>query len=420
MMKTEPKAILRGVVDEIIKECDPYTCVRESIEKLAKLKNFEQMILIAIGKAAWRMAKAAKDSLRERIKTGIVVTKYGHSEGNLDGVEIFEAGHPIPDENSLRATKKILEITSNLSEKDLVLFLVSGGGSSLFELPQDGVGIEDIQKLTVQLLKSGAGIVEINSIRKRLSKVKGGRFAQHVYPARIVSLVLSDVLGDRLDTIASGPAYPDGTTTDQVLEILERYDVEISAQLLNVLLQETTKELSNVETYIVGNVQKACEVARNSLERFGFNVIVLTTQLSCEAREAGRFFAAIAKEISNYDRPIKKPAAVIAGGETVVHVTGSGNGGRNQELALAFAIEVDGMKGVTLCSFGTDGTDGPTDAAGGIVDGDTCEKIRKTGYSPQQLLDNNDSHTALKLAGDLLVTGPTGTNVNDIMMLIVE
>ncbi|ODN31020.1 glycerate kinase type-2 family protein [Fervidobacterium thailandense] len=419
-MRADLKTILRAIVDEIIKESDPYTCVREYVEKIPVLKNGDQIILVAIGKAAWRMAKAAKDSLKERIKTGIVVTKYGHSEGDIEGLQIYEAGHPIPDENSLIATKRILEVTSNLSEKDLVLFLVSGGGSSLFELPQDGICIEDIQKLTTQLLKSGASIVEINTVRKRLSKVKGGRFAQHVYPARIVSLVLSDVLGDRLDTIASGPAYPDSTTTEQVLEIIKRYNLKISKELMNLLLQETPKELPNVETYIVGNVQKACKVARDFLERLGLNVIVLTTQLSCEAREAGRFLAAIAKEIRNHDRPVKKPAAVIVGGETVVRVTSSGKGGRNQELALAFAVEVDGMDNLALCSFGTDGTDGPTDAAGGIVDGNTCEKIRKAGYSPQRLLDDNDSYTALKLADDLLVTGPTGTNVNDVVILIVE
>ncbi|MFN4268852.1 MAG: glycerate kinase, partial [Fervidobacterium pennivorans] len=265
-----------------------------------------------------------------------------------------------------------------------------------------------------------ANIVEINTIRKHLSKVKGGRFAQHVYPAKVLSLVLSDVLGDRLDTIASGPAYPDSSTSQQAIDVIEKYKLKVSNDILNALKEETPKELPNIETYIIGSVKVSCDKAMEKARELGFNTIILTTQLNCEAKEAGRFLAAIGKEILENNRPIPKPAAVILGGETVVHVKGNGKGGRNQELALSFAIEIEGLEKIALCSFGTDGTDGPTDAAGGIVDGQTCEKIRKAGYSPEKLLENNDSYNALKIANDLLITGPTGTNVNDLIVMLVE
>jgi len=317
------------------------------------------------------------------------------------------------------ATKRALELTNSLKEDDIVLFLISGGGSALFEMPVDGVSLEDIQKLTEALLKSGANIVEINTVRKHLSKVKGGRFAQHVYPAKIVSLVLSDVLGNRLDSIASGPAYPDGTTSQQAIDVLRKYNIMVSEKILNALAQETPKELSNVETFIIGSVKVACENAEKFASQLGYNTFVLTTTLDCEAKEAGKFLASIAKEIKNSDRPVKKPAAIILGGETVVKVKGSGKGGRNQELALSFALAIEGLENIVLCSFGTDGTDGPTDAAGGIVDGQTAQKIRKAGLSPESFLENNDSYNALKIAGDLLITGPTGTNVNDLIVLLV-
>lgn len=408
---------LKAIINEVINEVLPDKAVKN---KLKELNVQSEVILVSIGKAAWRMANAAKEVLGDRIKKGIVITKYKHSEGPIEGIEIYEAGHPTPDENTIKATKRALEITSNLSENDTVLFLVSGGGSALFEMPKDGISLSEMQDLTNQLLKSGANIVEINTIRKHLSKVKGGRFAQHVYPAKVLSLVLSDVLGDRLDTIASGPAYPDSSTSQQAIDVIEKYKLKVSNDILNALKEETPKELPNIETYIIGSVKVSCDKAMEKAREFGFNTIILTTQLNCEAKEAGRFLAAIGKEILENNRPIPKPAAVILGGEAVVHVKGNGKGGRNQELALSFAIEIEGLEKIALCSFGTDGTDGPTDAAGGIVDGQTCEKIRKAGYSPEKLLENNDSYNALKIANDLLITGPTGTNVNDLIVMLVE
>ncbi len=413
------KEHMKLIIEKIISTSKPDKSVEKTLNDILSKQELNNITLIAIGKAAWRMAKAAKDTLKDKIKSGIVITKYNHSEGEIEGIEIYEAGHPVPDENTIRATQRVLDMTKNLSEKDTVLFFVSGGGSALFEIPADGITLEEIQDLTNQLLKSGANIIEINTIRKHLSKVKGGRFAQHVYPAKVISLILSDVLGDRLDSIASGPAYPDSSTSQQALEIIKKYNIKVSEKIIEALKNETPKELTNVESHIIGSVKIACETAKNTAEELGYNTILLTTNLSCEAREAGKFLASIAKEILENDRPVKKPCAVILGGETVVHVKGTGKGGRNQELALSFAIEIEGMENVTLCSFGTDGTDGPTDAAGGIVDGETCQKIRQAGYSPEVFLENNDAYNALKISGDLLITGSTGTNVNDVIVMLI-
>lgn len=414
-LKSDLSKIVAGVISSVL----PDTAVKGKIDEILKERQLNDIVLVAIGKAAWRMASAAKEVLGNRISKGIVITKYSHSEGDIEGIEIYETGHPVPDENTILATKRALEMTSNLSSNQIVLFLISGGGSALFELPKDGITLAEMQDMTNQLLKSGASIVEVNTIRKHLSAVKGGRFAQHVAPANVISLVLSDVLGDRLDSIASGPAYPDSSTSQQALEIVARYNIQLSKEALEVLGEETPKKLDNVESHIIGSVKIACEKAQELAEEMGYNTLLLTTSLDCEAREAGMVFGSIAREIKSYNRPIKKPCAIVAGGETVVHVKGNGKGGRNQELALSFALSTEGLDGVALCSVGTDGTDGPTDAAGGIVDGQSAQKIRQAGYSPEELLENNDSYNALKIANDLLITGPTGTNVNDIVILLV-
>lgn len=289
----------------------------------------------------------------------------------------------------------------------------------MFELPMEGVSLEELQKITDSLLKSGANIEEINTVRKHLSQVKGGRFAEKIFPARVVTLVLSDVLGDRIDVVASGPTSPDASTSEEAIRILERYRISVSNEVKKALLKETPKHLSNVEIHVLGNVQKVCEAAKKIATEKGFNSEILTTTLDCEAKEAGRFIASIMKEIKFRDRPLEKPAAVIFGGETVVHVKGNGLGGRNQELALSAAIALEGVEGVVLCSVGTDGTDGPTDAAGGIVDGRTAKILKEMGEDPVEYLENNDSYNALKKAGALLKTGPTGTNVNDLIIGLV-
>ena len=413
-IRTDVLEIINGAIKSVL----PENAVAKTLTELKF--DCKNIILIAIGKAAWRMAKAAKDFLDGKIKKGIVVTKYGHSLGPIDGVEIYEAGHPIPDENTLKATERILKAVENLTESDIVLFLISGGGSALFEKPKGDIKLEQIQKITDQLLKSGADIVEINTVRKHLSDVKGGRFAEKVYPAKVVSLILSDVLGDRLDSIASGPTYPDRTTSDEAINILEKYSVQVEENVLREIASETPKKLENVEFHIIGSVRTVCEKAAEIASNLGYNTMILTTTLDCEAKEAGRFIAAIAREEKNNNLPLKKPCAIVFGGETVVHVTGKGKGGRNQELALSAVKGIAELEEVVICSVGTDGTDGPTDVAGGIVDGESLKRLRKLGIDVDEMLKNNDSYNALKSIDGLIITGPTGTNVNDLILLLVR
>ncbi|WP_072864400.1 glycerate kinase type-2 family protein [Marinitoga hydrogenitolerans] len=412
------KEDLKKIIDYSINSVLPENAVKENLKKIEFKKN--KVFLISIGKAAWRMANAAKEELKDKIQKGIVITKYDYGLGNIKNMEIYEAGHPIPDKNSLKATKRAIELIKNLDDDYEILFLVSGGGSALFELPENGVTLDDIQNITSQLLKSGADIEEINAIRKRLSKVKGGKFAKLSYPKQIYALVLSDVLGDKLDSIASGPAYTDKTTTNDVFNIIKKYDIKINTEIKKVLEKERPKNISNTKHIIIGSVKLACEYAMQKAKELGYNPLLLTTMLNCEAKEAGRFFANIAKEEIKSNNPIKKPCAIIAGGETVVMVKGNGIGGRNQELAYSFAIEIEGIENIVFASVGTDGTDGPTDAAGGIVDGDTIKKIKNKGLDPLIFLENNDTYNALEESESLLKTGPTGTNVNDIMILLIN
>lgn len=411
---------LRNDALRIVRSSIEHVLPDEAVKRKLRQLNLSNVVLLSIGKAAWRMAKAAKDTLKDEIMRGIVITKYDHGEGEIDGLEIYEAGHPVPDENTIKATQRALELVQNLSENDTVLLLISGGGSSLFEKPKGGVTLRQLQSVTDRLLKSGANIEEINTVRKHLSEVKGGRFAQKVFPARVVCLILSDVLGDKLDVIASGPAHPDSSTSEQAIEVLKKYGIEVEENVLKELSEETPKNLSNVESHIVGSVKDACEKALEVAKELGYNASIFTTNLDCEAREAGFFIASIAKETALHDRPLKKPCALIFGGETIVHVKGKGKGGRNQELALAAAIKIEGLENVVVCSVGTDGTDGPTDAAGGLVDGKTVERIKNCGFDPMKFLEENDSYNALKLAKDLLITGPTGTNVNDLILVLAR
>lgn len=376
--------------------------------------------LIAIGKAAWRMANAACGVLGESVKRGVVITKYGHSEGPFAGLEIIEAGHPVPDENGLRGARRALELVRNLTTEDMVLFLVSGGGSALFELPLEGCTLEDMAQLTRQLLACGADITEINTIRKHLSAVKGGRFGLACAPANVLCVVLSDVLGDPLDAIASGPAVADRSTCEDAARIVTKYGLSVPQHLMALLESETPKQLDNVETVITGNVTALCKAAARSAEALGYAPLVLTTTLDCEAREAGRMLASIAREIRRSGQPKRPPCAVIAGGETVVHLRGNGKGGRNQELALAAAAGIDGLEDVCLFSLGSDGTDGPTDAAGGIVTGDFAAACRARGLSIDAALQNNDAYPLLGAMDALIMTGPTGTNVCDVAVLLVK
>lgn len=405
------------IIEESIKAVLPEEAVIRALEK----KTFEgKVVVIAIGKAAWNMAKATKDTLGAKVSKGVVITKYKHSKGAIEGLEIIEAGHPIPDENSVRGASLALDLVRDLNEKDHVIFLISGGGSALFEKPMEGVTLKDIMDITDKLLGCGADIVEINTVRKHLSAVKGGRFAKQCGKASIYAVVLSDVIGDRLDSIASGPAYPDSSTSEEALNVIKKYKLQISEELTEVLKIETPKTVDNCETVITGSVTALCRTASQVAERLGYKPIFLSSTLGCEAREAGRFMAAIAREVRQGSSGIVPPCAVIVGGETVVHLSGSGKGGRNQELALSAAMGIHGLKEVVLFSLGSDGTDGPTEAAGGIVDGETVLRILEAKMEPEVYLDNNDSYHALEASGDLIVTGSTGTNVNDLIVLLVK
>lgn len=412
-LKVDAVKIITQAIDAVLPEA--------AVQKqLRALDLPDALTVVAIGKAAWRMAHAAKAELGDRLRQGVVITKYEHALGDIPGLEIYEAGHPLLDQNSIAATQRALELVDPLTEKETVLFLVSGGGSALFEAPVTGLTLEDLIELNRQLLKSGANIVEINTLRKHLSTVKGGRFAHRVAPARIISLVLSDVLGDRLDSIASGPAYPDASTSAEALAIVAKYGLDLPPPMLAALRTETPKTVANAETYIIGSGRVVAEAAATLASSLGYTPLILTTTLDCEAREAGRFLAAIAREVLDSGQPVAPPCALILGGETVVNVKGNGLGGRNQELALAAALEIAGQDRIVIGSAGTDGTDGPTDAAGGVVDGGTVERLRAQGLDPYQALHNNDAYPALMVSGDLLKTGPTGTNVNDISIILVN
>ena len=405
---------LRAHADRIvaasIRAVMPDEAVQRALKEFTPGKG--KTLLVAAGKAAWQMASAAQKVLGS-VDGGVVVTKYDHVMWPIPGVSCYEGGHPVPDEGSFRGTRAALELTANLTEEDRVIFLLSGGGSALFEDPL--VSAEELQDITRQLLACGADIVQINTIRKRLSGVKGGRFALHCAPAQVFSIVLSDILGDPLDMIASGPAYPDSSTCAQALEIVQIYELKLSDKARELLAQETPKCLTNVTTRITGSVRELCSAAGAECEKLGYQATLLTDRLCCEARHAGSFLASIAAAHAESG----KPQAFLAGGETVVRLIGTGKGGRNQELALAAAPGISGLNAAVF-SFGSDGTDGPTEAAGGYVDGSTCAALAGEGVDVFAVLENNDAYHALQRCGGLIVTGPTGTNVNDVAVVLLR
>lgn len=398
------------ILSAALKAAMPDTAVKKALESMPDTQG--ELILVAIGKAAWQMASAAYEVLREKISRGMVITKHGHSMGRIGNLVIREAGHPVPDGDAYAATAEALAMTGGLTERDRVLFLISGGGSALFEKPL--LPANEMEELTRALLACGADITEVNTLRKRFSAVKGGKFARHVSPAKVFSVILSDVLGDPIDMIASGPAYPDSAAAADAVAIAKKYALPLSEKAWELLREETPKELPGVETLVTGSVRVLCEAAEEECKALGFETAVLTDTLSCEAKDAGAMFASLAREHSG-----KGKKAFIAGGETVVKLTGNGLGGRNQEMALAAAMGMEGLTNVTFFSLGSDGTDGPTDAAGGIVHGRTAEIMRSRGLDPKAVLENNDAFHGLLAAGGLLFTGPTGTNVNDISVLLI-
>lgn len=403
---------IKKVINLIIEANDATSLV----EKELKQHSFqsENIILIAIGKAAWAMALGATRSLKDKIKAGIVITKYGHSKGPIDPLKIYEANHPILDANTLLASQEVVNLVKNLKPESEILFLISGGGSALFEIPL--ISLKELKSINQQLLDVGANINEINLIRKRFSQVKGGKFAKMVEPIQITNLILSDVMGDNLDLIASGPTVTDTSNQAEVLDIINKYQITLSQVAKNILEESSFVKETNTKTKILANNKSLVLSAKNILEKQGYFTILIPEQLSGEARHVGEVLAKLA--LTKIDTEI--PLAIIAGGETVVTVKGQGLGGRNQELALAATKSLSQTNNITLISFGSDGTDGPTDAAGGIVSGDSYQKLLDAGLDLISILEDNNSYYALKKIGDLLVTGPTQTNLNDLVIIIIE
>lgn len=411
-IKEKLKKDQENIVSSAIQACLPDAAVHRALKGLTMPQG--KIVVISIGKAAWRMAKAAVEDLPKENLKGLVITKYGHSEGPIDHIEIREAGHPVLDENTIRGTELALGLVQDLTENDLVVFLISGGGSALFEKPL--IPLTELEDINQQLLASGADIVEINTIRKRLSQVKGGKFALACAPAKVFSIILSDVLGDPVDMIASGPAAVDTSTAAMAKAIVEKYHINLSQQALALMEQEGPKELPHVQTEITGSVRQLAQAAYDCCRDLGYETHLLTTCMACQAKEAGALLGSIAATHQNDD----KNQAFLFGGETVVKLTGNGKGGRNQELAIAAAEGIQGIPHALVFSFGSDGTDGPTDAAGGRVDADSFDQLKSLGTPVEKVLAENNAYVALERIGGLIKTGPTGTNVNDLAVVLLR
>lgn len=411
-MTSSLRADAQVIIEAALAAAQPHAAVTKALEDFVP-GGGGRVVLVAVGKAAYAMAQAACAILGSRIDRGIVITKYGHTGPAMPGILLREAGHPVVDENGVRATREALEMVKGLKPEDRVLLMISGGGSALFESPL--VQLPALQEITRQMLRSGADIVEMNTVRKRLSGVKGGRFARACQPAQVFSVVLSDIIGDPLDMIASGPAYPDSSTCGDAAAVIQKYGLSVSAEVQKYLSEETPKKLDNVQTRVTGSVRQLCAAAHSAARSLGYEPVVLTASLDCVAREAGAFLAAIAR-----DHQQEGSLAFIAGGETVVQVKGGGKGGRNQEIALSGALGIRGLENTAIFSLGSDGTDGPTDAAGGYCDGKSADLLEQKGISAEAYLADNNAYPALKACGGLLMTGPTGTNVNDLSVLLIR
>ena len=428
---------------EAIKEVNPYNLIMKTVklygdslkikEIIIDLRNYSKVFVFSIGKAGYSMALGMENILKNRINRGIVLTKYGHSEKKLKYFEIIEAGHPLPDENSIIGAKKIYEIAKNADDKTLIINLISGGGSSLFTYPDFNLSLKEVREVTDILIKSGANIYEINCIRKHLSKVKGGKFAKICYPATVINLILSDVVGDRLDTIASGICAPDSTTFSDAFKIAEKYNlphkiVKLFKKGINGEFEETPKKndiiFKNVKNIIIGNNLSALKKVEEILRKNNIESLILTSHLQGEAREIAKFFAGITLDYFKNNFKFHPPFGLITGGETTVNVKGNGKGGRNQELVLAFTVELLKFKeyykpNVYFVSIGTDGTDGPTDAAGAIFTPEIFNLIKKENLEVEKFLENNDSYNFFEKINHIIKTGPTHTNVCDIQILLL-
>jgi len=435
-MRTARK-LLEEIFSAALSASDPYRAVAgyaDAVRRQYDTGGFRRLVVVGLGKAAFTMARALHDRLGPLIDRGIVITKYGHADPSrsLSPIEVYESGHPLPDENGVRAAQKVIALRGTLDERTFVVCLISGGGSAIFVAPGEGILLTEKQKLTNLLLRCGTPIEELNTVRKHVSRVKGGRLAEILYPARVISLILSDVVGDPLDVIASGVTSPDGSTYADAVAILEKYRLasEVPPSILNHLhcgsrglASETPKPgdrvFARVDNVIIGSNRLALDAAQKKAEALGLSAEIIAGDVVGEASDYGRKLAAIAREAK--DRPGfgGRKLCLISGGEPTVTVRGNGLGGRNTELALAFAIAAKGLTGVSLLSAGTDGADGPTDAAGAVADGTTVDRAGAMGLDAGAFLADNDSYRFFKPLGDLVVTGPTGTNVIDIHLLMI-
>jgi glycerate 2-kinase len=395
------------------------------------LKKFKNVYVIGGGKASGSMAETLEQILGKHIANGLVNIPHG-SKHKTEIIKFQEANHPTPDKSGVEGTRRMLEIAEQAKKEDLVICLISGGGSSLMPLPRGGITIKDKRKITEALLKCGATINEINTVRKHISDFKGGWLAKKAYPATVLNLILSDVVGDPLDFIASGPTVPDSTTFSEAIKVLKKYGLwdKASVSIKRVLssgekglIPETPKAndkaFKKVYNVIIGNNRFASLAVSEQLRSAGLNTLLLASTLEGEARHVGVMLASIAREVMLSGNPVPKPAGIIAGGETTVTVTGKGLGGRNQEISLAAALKVGGLDGVVVASLSTDGVDGPTDAAGAIVDEKTIARAAEMDLNPEEFLAENDSYNFFSKLGDLIFTGPTGTNVNDVSVIVV-
>ena len=449
-MKDLPLDQLKKIATEIflraVSAVDPSKRLREMItveqdtlrvktdersEDLFHLKAFKNIFLIGTGKASASMARTMEDLLTGRISSGVITTKLGHRLP-LKRTELIEAGHPIPDQNGLEGAHRIRSLLKNSGPEDLVLVVLSGGGSALLPLPVEGITLEEKQEVTQLLLDCGADIKEINTVRKHISQIKGGWLARWAYPSTVLAFILSDVVGDPLDVIGSGPTVPDPSTFEDAWEILRKYNLirEVAPSIQKYLqlgregrVQETPKPgesaFEKVHNILMGSNILALRAAQQEASSHGFHTLILSSSIVGETREVARFHAAIAKEVMTSGNPIPKPACIISGGETTVTIRGRGRGGRNQEFALAGALEIQGLETVVLLSGGTDGTDGPTDAAGAVADHTTVKRALAMGLHPKAHLEGNDAYPFFEKLGDLLITGPTQTNVMDVRVLLI-
>jgi glycerate 2-kinase len=434
--------IVRQVLAAALAAADPRRAVSQSLSlsddilnaagKCFLLRNFKRIRLVGIGKAALAMAQGALDVLGSRVTDGLLITKHSESHGDFfsQNIRVLQGGHPVPTIGSENATRALEEMLKDSTADDLVLCLISGGGSALMTLPADGIGLDDLQHLTRLLLACGANIHEMNTLRKHLDRVKGGGLARMASPAQLVTFILSDVIGSPLDVIASGPTVADPTTYTIGLQILDKYHLRdrVPQGVLSILVRGACGELAETLkpgnllllrtlTQLVGSNPQAALAGLACAEKEGMHSLLLTTFLQGEASQAGIFLANLIQQIDASGQPLLRPACIAVGGETTVTLRGKGLGGRNQELALGAAFLLDGLPDVALVTLGTDGEDGPTDAAGAATTGNTLARARSLGLDPLVFLQNNDADCFFNALGDLIVTGPTGTNVNDLVFL---